>query len=160
MWCLVLLFYRCSVNCALQLFLPIEQRRTFNFPFNMDAFMDVDELFHLRNLFYQGAYDQVIADTTPQGKPLVIRALIAKGDISKALSEIESLSPPSPALKLLAQYEAAKSAGDKSTVAEKALAIDAADSTSLVALGTILYNESQFEDALKVLNKHEQNLEA
>ncbi|KAK9766684.1 hypothetical protein K7432_004073 [Basidiobolus ranarum] len=136
----------------------------------------VDELFTIRNLFYVGAYQQVINQcTNPSTEPsyedgklerlvFLYRSYIAQGNCDIVLKEIDDKQPIDlKVTKLLAQYVSADKAGKQKAITEaQALATDELNSNNgsvQIVLGTLLYREGLYEDALRLLVKHSKNLE-
>ncbi|KAK9695627.1 hypothetical protein K7432_012864 [Basidiobolus ranarum] len=136
----------------------------------------VDELFTIRNLFYVGAYQQVINQcTNPSTEPsyedgklerlvFLYRSYIAQGNCDIVLKEIDDKQPIDlKVTKLLAQYVSADKAGKQKAITEaQTIATDELSSNNRsvqIVLGTLLYREGLYEDALRLLVKHSKNLE-
>ncbi|KAI9669502.1 MAG: hypothetical protein M1829_005091 [Trizodia sp. TS-e1964] len=138
----------------------------------MDPFSSEGELLTMQNAFHQGQYSVVsnfdTSSLSPENAPLAqilaLRARIAAGEAKEALATLESLgktkySPDFLAIKALAEY----------TVGNKAAALKLAEdlatehsenSTVQVLAGTVLQASGKSEEALTLLSKHEDSLEA
>ncbi|EFA84222.1 coatomer protein complex epsilon subunit [Heterostelium album PN500] len=133
----------------------------------------MDELFEIKNYYYLGNYQAVVNEVNKRSKQLrakqdaecyMYRAMIALGDCDMVLREIrESEANPSlQAVRLLASYTQSPNANAETAVATvKKWLTDGVDYNNpivqLVA-STIFYNESNYEDTLRILNKTD-NLE-
>ncbi|KAF7714246.1 Coatomer epsilon subunit family protein [Penicillium ucsense] len=132
----------------------------------MDPFSTEGELLNIHNAFHSGQYQNVVDfDTTAlstenqlPARVLKLRAQIALGQTENAL-EVEEDTPDLAAVKALAK----QSAGD--TDAALQLAQDLAENypennTVQVLAATVLQAQGHSEDALSLLSKHQDNLEA
>ncbi|KAK9455446.1 coatomer epsilon subunit-domain-containing protein [Dipodascopsis uninucleata] len=135
----------------------------------MDPFSDAGELFTIHNLFYQGAYKDVIqqplsgySDTTViQARIYYYRAQIALGNEDEVIAELADTEGDAglAAVKALALYKSGSKVEALDLIQE--LADIAGDDGNVQVLGaTILYLEGKVEDALLLLSKHEANLAA
>ncbi|KAJ3105029.1 hypothetical protein HDU97_008637 [Phlyctochytrium planicorne] len=137
--------------------------------------METDELYGLRNLFYVGAFQQVINDATnpainpkseaskKERKVYLYRAYIAQGRLRPALNDIsDSESPELSATKLLAKYLASQDVQAKqNVVTEVKELLSSSNLTPLLATlaASVYICDDLFEDALKVLHPFSKNLE-
>ncbi|CAG8445959.1 21918_t:CDS:2 [Dentiscutata erythropus] len=140
----------------------------------------MDELFGLRNLFYTGSFQQVINEGSSrtsvsesaklERKIYLYRAYIAQGKHNIVISEIKDSDPIDlRVVKILAVYLQSKSGGQASeTKKEEVLkelkeivsdTANASNATVQIVAGMIYYHEGLFEDALKILVRHNRNLE-
>ncbi|ORY01163.1 hypothetical protein K493DRAFT_278255 [Basidiobolus meristosporus CBS 931.73] len=136
----------------------------------------VDELFTIRNLFYVGAYQQVINQcTNPSTEPsseagkmerlvFLHRSYIAQGQSDLVIKEIDDKQPVDLRVtKLLAQHVTTPEVGREKIIAQaQEIASDEVSSTNSsvqIVLGTLFYREGLYEDALRLLSKHSRNLE-
>ncbi|RHZ87962.1 hypothetical protein Glove_27g11 [Diversispora epigaea] len=141
----------------------------------------MDELFALRNLFYTGSFQQVINEAHKnvsisesaklERKIYLYRAYIAQGKYNIVITEIKDTDPIDlKAVKILAVYLQSKSGGQTSdTKKEEALkelkevilddVTNTLNSTVQIVAGSIYYHEGLFEEALKILSRHNKNLE-
>ncbi|GBB86454.1 hypothetical protein RclHR1_12890009 [Rhizophagus clarus] len=149
----------------------------------------MDELFALKNLFYTGSFQQVINEANSrtqvsetaklERKIYLYRAYIAQGKYNLVISEIKSSDTVDlQVIKILAIYLQAKTSSSgggsngnvgEDTKKEEALKelrevilsdpSNAINSTVQIITGTIFYHEGLYEEALKVLVRHNKNLE-
>ena len=104
-------------------------------------------------------------------KIYLYRAYIAQGKYNIVITEIKDTDPIDlKAVKILAVYLQSKSGGQASdTKKEEALkelkevilndVTNTLNSTVQIVAGSIYYHEGLFEDALKILSRHNKNLE-
>ncbi|KAI8836604.1 coatomer epsilon subunit-domain-containing protein [Chytridium lagenaria] len=134
-----------------------------------------DELYGLRNLFYLGAFQQVINDATnpsinpksevarKERKVYLHRAYIAQGRLKPSLTDITDSDPVElVATKLLAKYHAANDIQSKQQVVQdmKDLVASATASPLLaIVAASVFINDNLFEDALRILHPYPKNLE-
>ncbi|KAK9477697.1 coatomer epsilon subunit-domain-containing protein [Lipomyces japonicus] len=127
------------------------------------------ELFAIHNLFYQGAYKDVLlqpisgySDTTiVQARIYHYRAQIALGDAESVVGELDDTegSAALAAVKALALFKTGDQDASLEIVEE--LAETASDDANVQVLGAVvLYLSGKIEDALLLLSKHEGNLAA
>ncbi|CAH1769063.1 1186_t:CDS:2 [Entrophospora sp. SA101] len=139
----------------------------------------MDELYSIRNLFYTGSFQQVINEANSRAvvseasklerKVYLYRAYIAQGKSNIVISEIkDSDQIDLKVVKILATYLQSKNTlGDakKEEVLKEINEVILSDasntlnSTVQIIVGTIYYLEGLYEDALKVLIRHNKNLE-
>ncbi|KAL9114424.1 MAG: hypothetical protein Q9227_001505 [Pyrenula ochraceoflavens] len=133
----------------------------------MDPFSGEGELTNLLSAFHQGQYRAVLdLDTAAfsssnalPARVLKLRAKIALGDASSVLSEPNSNSPDIQAVQALAQDALGKhdlAISQASSLAEKS----PENAAVQICCGTVLAANDKIEDALKLLGKHQGNLEA
>ncbi|KAL1977738.1 hypothetical protein VTN31DRAFT_597 [Thermomyces dupontii] len=137
----------------------------------MDPFSAEGELVNIHNAFHQGQYQQVIdfdtsalsLENTLPARVLKLRARLALGQAREVLDSItddEAESTPDlAAVKALAQQTAGETeaaVGLARTLAEK----HAENGTVQVLAGTVLTAQGHMDEALALLAKHQNNLEA
>jgi tetratricopeptide (TPR) repeat protein len=126
------------------------------------------DLYQIKSYFYQGDYDNVVnvpEDSVTRSDVAQLykyRARIELGDAAKVASEMleaGSTGGGFEAVRAYAQYRS----GEKEKAVEDILELieaDADDNTVQVVGATVLYSEGRVEEALDLLSKHENNLEA
>ncbi|CAG8625117.1 13906_t:CDS:2 [Funneliformis caledonium] len=149
----------------------------------------MDELFALRNLFYTGSFQQVINEANSRAKVseaanlerkiYLYRAYIAQQKYNLVISEIKSSDEIDlQVVKILAIYLQAKpsvgsvglnngSGGEskKEEALKELRDVVLSDPTNLInptvqiIAGSIFYHEGLYEEALKILVRHNKNLE-
>ncbi|KAK7204128.1 putative coatomer subunit epsilon [Myxozyma melibiosi] len=135
----------------------------------MDQFSDSGELFAIHNLFYQGAYKEVLDHSTAgysdsaqlQCRIYKYRAQIALGSATTVIEELEDTEGQAAlaAVKALALFKAGEVESSLEIVQE--LVETAAEDANVQVLGGIvLYLAGKAEDALLLLSQHEDNLAA
>lgn len=145
----------------------------------MDA---IDELHGLKNLYYLGAYQQVVNDATNpalslrsdiaklERKVYLHRAYLAQKRFTSTISEISDTDATAPelrAVRALAQYlsslDSNSAAGRENAVtsARSLLGNGGVASSPLLAVlvATVFYHEELFEEALKTLAAYPRSLE-
>ncbi|CAG8562093.1 9372_t:CDS:2 [Paraglomus occultum] len=136
----------------------------------------MDELFALRNLFYTGAYQQVINEANSRSplsesanqerKVYLYRAYIAQKKYNIVISDVkDSDIIDLRAVKLLALYLQAKDKNDatkKEEIVKEVKDIvgeNSANQTVQIVSATIMVHEGLLEDALRILVRNNKNLE-
>jgi len=133
----------------------------------MDNFEN-DDLYQIRSFFYQGNFDAVInepVDNIPRSDEAQLykyRARIELGEAAKVAAEMLEAGPTGggfEAVKAYADYRSGKKEQAVEDINELIQA-DAEDDTVQVIGATVLYCEGRIDEALELLSKHENNLEA
>ncbi|CAG8591551.1 4111_t:CDS:2 [Paraglomus brasilianum] len=136
----------------------------------------MDELFALRNLFYTGAYQQVINEANSRSplsesanqerKVYLYRAYIAQKKYNIVISDVkDSDIIDLRVVKLLALYLQAKDKNDATKKEEIVKEIkdivgeNSANQTVQIVSATIMVHEGLLEDALRILVRNSKNLE-
>lgn len=127
------------------------------------------ELLTLQNAFHQGQFSTVIehdisgvsAENKLAARVYVLRARIASGDAESVLAELEGEDgvPDLAVVRALAEYES----GDTTSAVEalETILSSASDNAIVQVVGaTILHSEHRSDEALRLLGKHQGNLEA
>lgn len=135
----------------------------------MDPFSAEGELLNIHNAFHQGQYQNVVDFDTSSFSPenklparvLKLRAKIALGQTEEVLADVEGEedTPELAAVKALALHRA----GDTESalkLAEKLAQTESENGTVQVLCGTVLQAQGKSEEALALLTKHSDNLEA
>ncbi|KAK9236631.1 coatomer epsilon subunit-domain-containing protein [Lipomyces kononenkoae] len=127
------------------------------------------ELFAIHNLFYQGAYKEVLDQSLAgysdsaitQARVYQYRAQIALGSPEQVVADLEDTEGNAAlaAVKALALYKAGEIEGSLEIV-EELVETSSDDATVQVLCATVLYLAERVEDALSLLSKHEGNLAA
>lgn len=139
----------------------------------MDPFATNSELATLTQTFQQAQYASVLSDYSPSSfspsntlavRILQYRAQIAlhqTQEVTTAISEAEATSTPAlAAVKALALHHSPSTAGNAVQTAENLAENHGDDATVQVCVGTVLARSGRYEEALKLLAKHEGSLEA
>ncbi|TPX68510.1 hypothetical protein SpCBS45565_g02987 [Spizellomyces sp. 'palustris'] len=140
----------------------------------------IDELLVLRNSFYLGSWQQVIDEASDPSKAprtdeaqlqqrvLLYRAYVAQGKPERAIAEIrDGDAPELRVVKCLARYVKAASSqntSDKSKAVQDITTLAAEgtnglSSTVQVLVGSVLYAEERYPEALKAAVQSPRNLE-
>ena len=127
------------------------------------------ELLHIHNAFHQGQYSQTVKfDPTPfsdqnklPARVLALRALVAVGQSDDVIADLEGEEdvPDLAAVKVYAQYAAGKHSSAM-TAMERLIKVSPENAVVQVLGGTLLQAEGRSEEALALLAKHQNNLEA
>ncbi|KAK9451504.1 coatomer epsilon subunit-domain-containing protein [Limtongia smithiae] len=135
----------------------------------MDQFSDSGELFTIHNLFYQGAYREVLevsldgfsASALTLARVYHYRAAIALGDAAAVLEELED-TEGSAALASVKAFALSKTGkvDEALEIVEELVDTASSDSTVQVLGAIVLYLAGKLDDALLLLSKHEGNLAA
>lgn len=123
----------------------------------------------IHNLFYQGAYKEVLAHSTAgysapaelQSRIYKYRAQIALGEASAVVSELEDTesSAALAAVKALALFKAGQ-IDDSLELVQELVESEGEDANVQVLGGIVLYLAGKAEDALLLLSQHENSLAA
>ncbi|KAJ3220000.1 regulator of ime2 [Dinochytrium kinnereticum] len=138
-------------------------------------FSHLDELYGLRNLFYLGAYQQVVNDATnpainpksevarKERRVYLHRAYIAQGRFKPSLTDISDSDPVELRVtKYLAKYYSTSDVQSKQQIVKdvKELVSSSTVTPLLATVAASVYiNDDLFEDALRVLHPFPKNLE-
>ncbi|KAK9459880.1 coatomer epsilon subunit-domain-containing protein [Lipomyces oligophaga] len=135
----------------------------------MDAFSDSGELFAIHDLFYQGAYKEVLEQSTSgfsdsavlQARVYKYRAQIALGHAASVVTALEDTenTPALAAVKALALYKVGDHEASLELVQEL-VETESEDPTVQVLCSIVLFLLDKVDDALLLLSQHEQNLAA
>jgi len=126
------------------------------------------ELYQIRNLFYKADYSSLLKEPTSnltrsdEAALYKYRARIELGDAKGVATEMNSAGSTGAsfeAVKAYAEYLSGEREKGMEDI-EELVAADGDDSTVQVIGGTMLYNEGKVTEALELLMRHENNLEA
>ncbi|KAI9337363.1 coatomer epsilon subunit-domain-containing protein [Zopfochytrium polystomum] len=144
---------------------------------------DIDELYALKNLFYLGAFQQVINDATNpttvpksdraklERKVYLHRAYVAQQRFNATISEINPASDAAElgAVRALAKYLSARKSGGGSGAqkdeavreAQQLMGDSGIPSSPLLAVlvASVFYGEEQTDDALRILSPFSKQIE-
>ncbi|CAF4828805.1 unnamed protein product [Pieris macdunnoughi] len=126
---------------------------------------DVDKLFHVKNAFYVGNYQQAINDAqhvvcssplvTLERDAFLYRSYIAQGNYRIVLQELKTADPLLQPLKTLVDYlspGANKPAVVSDIDARVAKGTELSNDIFIIVAATIYYHEDNYEAALKILH--------
>ncbi|KAI9786991.1 MAG: hypothetical protein M1816_007742 [Peltula sp. TS41687] len=136
----------------------------------MDPFSTEGELMNMLNALHQGRYSAVTEFNTDALSPenelpariLQLRAKTTLGGAEEVIAEVEGEADDVPdlaAVKAVAQYRSGD-AENAVEVVDQLAEIHPENATVQILCGTILQAEKRSDEALKLLEKHQHNLEA